>query len=105
MDSEKRRKYNIPTLWLLTLPLLGIPHKLLEVFRVLEMGSTINFLVLLIAPILWVILVRKRVNDPLRPLLIIGGIYGLLAGIITVFEWINFGGPLGIGVSNWSLTI
>lgn len=102
MDSENRKKHNIPMLSLLGLALLGVPHKVLEVFEVLEMGSTLNFIVLLIAPILWVILVRKKAKDPLFLLLTIGGIYGLLSGVIAVFEWINFEAPLDLGRSNWS---
>lgn len=102
MNSEKRKDNTIPTIWLLTLPLIGLIQKLLETFGWLERGSWLNFILLLIAPVIWVIVARRLTDHPFAPLVMVGGIYGILTAIIELIYWLNNSPSLGLGDSNWS---
>lgn len=103
MKKEDRELRSVPTVLILTLPLLGAVHSLLVVFDVLEMGSWPNFIVLSLVPILWAFVIAKETNKPFTPLLVIGGIYGVLTAVIQFIHWFLNRESLGIGDSNWSL--
>ena len=87
MKKEDRELRSVPTVLILTLPLLGAVHSLLVVFDVLEMGSWPNFIVLSLVPILWAFVIAKETNKPFTPLLVIGGIYGVLTAVIQFIHW------------------
>ena len=67
-------------------------------------GSWLNFILLLIAPIIWAYLVLQRTEySPFSPLLLMGGIYGLYMAIIDLIYWFITRAPLGPEHENWSL--
>lgn len=103
MKRENRQLRSVPTVLILTLPLIGAVHSLLVAFDVLEMGSWPAFIALFLVLILWAFVIAKETKKPFTPLLVIGGIYGVLTAVIQFIHWFMNREPLGLGDSNWSL--
>lgn len=102
MTQEKRKPLEISFIWILLLPLLGLCQKYFSLIGWLEMGSWLNFIALLLGPIIWTSIVLKQTARPFKPLLLIGGIYGLYTGAMELVHWMFTRESLNLGESNWS---
>lgn len=104
MKRIKRDTHDIPFLWFVFLPVLGVFQKIGVLMGWLVEGSWLNFSLLLIAPIIWAYLVLQRTEHfPFSSLLLMGGIYGLYVAIIDLIYWFVTRAPLGPERKNWSL--
>lgn len=99
---EEKKANSLSYTWYIVLPIIGIFHKLLELIGWLEIGSWPYFLLFLVAPLIWIIIVSKETNKPFIPLLIISSVTGILVGVIEFIYWLNFREPLGLGRTGWS---
>lgn len=103
MNRVKRTPHNIPFSWFILLPLLGIPQKIGVLFGWLNEGSWLNFILLLIAPILWVVLVLQRTeSSSFNPLLLIGLIYGFYLAVTEFIYWLIFQDSHALAQGTWT---
>lgn len=103
MNTLKMRKHNIPFIWFILLPLLGLPQKVGVLFGWLSEGSWLNFVLLLVAPFIWMVLIlRKTMRSPFNPLLLIGLNYGLYTAIIDFLFWLSHHDASALPQGTWT---
>lgn len=70
------------------LALLAVPRAVLHDLGEIEQGSLVNFLLAVSPPVVWVVVVlARRVADPLRTLLAVGAIFGVMLAITHQLLW------------------
>ena len=103
MEKEKSTGRKVSLVWLFTLPLLGVVHRLFVLLGWLQMGSWLNFIIMLFIPVLWIYIILQETDEPFAPLFFIGFLGGLLVSITELIYWLITREPLGPADTNWSL--
>ncbi|HLR92291.1 MAG TPA: hypothetical protein VK048_04455 [Atopostipes sp.] len=103
MEKEKSTGRKVSLVWLFTLPLLGVVHRLFVLLGWLQMGSWLNFIMMLFIPVVWIYIILQETDEPFAPLFFIGFLSGLLVSITELIYWLITREPLGPADTNWSL--
>lgn len=102
MEKEKRFERKVSLIWLFTLPFLGAIHRLLVLFGWLQMGSWLNFILMLLIPLLWIFIIIRETDEPFDSLFFIGALSGVLVSMTELVYWFVTRDPLGPSDTNWS---
>ena len=102
MKSLEKRPSPFPIGLVLSLPFLGLIQKIPELLGWVDMGTNSHFFLLLMAPVTWTMVAIHKIEQPFIPLLLVGGLYGVLMAISDLIYWIVMREPLGLPETGWS---
>lgn len=100
--NQEKKFQNVSKKWFFILPAIGVTHGMLGQIGLLQRGSWLNFILFLGVTYLWLLVVLNETQKPFRPLIWMGGIYGVLYAIFEILFWFLNGGLMGLGRPNES---
>jgi len=86
--TAPRRPLGLAVPTLLGLALLGAPRVILHDVGILEEGTAVNLVFVVVPPVIWVVVaVAARVPRPFLTLLVVGALYGVLLATVHQLLW------------------